>query len=112
MTSIRHHPSEQTQVAAPNVAVARLPDFCNLGIMLRLLIIVNLLCIAAAVVRSTGRDGWEQFLMISAVAQPVIILSLLAFCALRRLLNKLTYWRGVATIFAGFDSSLPSRTRN
>jgi two-component system sensor histidine kinase AlgZ len=80
--------------------MARLPNFCNLGIMLRLLIVVNLLCIAAAVVRSNGRDGWEQYLMISAIAQPVIILSLLAFCALRRQLNKLTYWRGVAAIFA------------
>ncbi len=82
------------------IPVALLPNFCNLGIMLRLLIIVNLLCIAAAAVRSSGSDGWEQFLLISAVAQPVIILSLLVFCALRRLLNKLNYWRGVAAIFA------------
>ena len=80
--------------------MARLPNFCNLGIMLRLLIVVNLLCIAAAAVRSDGRDGWEQFLLISAVAQPVIILSLLTFCALRRLLTRLSYWRGVAAIFA------------
>ena len=81
-------------------SAARLPNFCNLGIMLRLLIIVNLLCVAAAVVRSNGQDGWEQFLMISAVAQPVIILSLLSFCALRRVLAGLSYWRGVAAIFA------------
>jgi two-component system sensor histidine kinase AlgZ len=99
----------------PLTPAVRLPNFCNLGIMLRLLIVVNLLCIAAAVVRSNGRDGWEQFLLISAVAQPVIILSLLAFCALRRFLTKLGYWRGVAAIFvleasigAGFWSLLQS----
>jgi two-component system, LytTR family, sensor histidine kinase AlgZ len=102
--SIKHPsngpPSGFSATPANLMPAARLPNFCNLGIMLRLLIIVNLLSIAAAVVRSNGRDGWEQFLMISAVAQPVIILSLLAFCALRRQLNKLTYWRGVAAIFA------------
>jgi len=104
MSSIKHPsggpPSGFSATPASLAPVARLPNFCNLGIMLRLLIIVNLLCIAAAVVRSNGRDGWDQFLLISAVAQPVIILSLLASCALRRLLNELSYWRGVAAIFA------------
>ena len=104
MMSIKHPlngPIPGSSAVQPNLApVARLPNFCNLGIMLRLLIIVNLLCIAAAAVRSDGRDGWEQFLLISAVAQPVIILSLLVFCALRRLLAKLSYWRGVAAVFA------------
>ena len=80
--------------------VARLPNFCNLGIMLRMLLVLNLLCIAAAVVRSNGKDGWEQFLAISVVAQPVIILSLIVFCVMRRMLNKLGYWRGVSAIFA------------
>ena len=104
MTSIKHPPNGPPSgfsAAQANLApLARLPNFCNLGIMLRLLIVVNLLCIAAAVVRSDGRDFWEQFLLISVVAQPGIILSLLTFCGLRRLLAKLGYWRGVAAIFA------------
>ena len=114
MSSIKHPPGDPapafpasgfptSDLHAPpaNVQpVARLPNFCNLGIMLRMLIVVNVLCIAAAVVRSNGQDGWDQFLAISVVAQPVIILSLLGFCALRRMLNKLGYWRGVSAIFA------------
>ena len=68
--------------------------------MLRLLIIVNLLCIAAAVLRADGRDAWQQYLLISIVAQPVIIISLLASCLLRPVLRKLAYWRGVSAIFA------------
>ncbi|MEP7156446.1 MAG: histidine kinase [Betaproteobacteria bacterium] len=84
----------------PLTSSARLPNFCNLGIMLRLLVIVNLLCMASAVVRSDGRDAWEQFLLMSVVAQPAIIISLLASCGLRPLLLKLSYWRGVAAIFA------------
>ena len=42
----------------------RLPNFCNLGIMLRLLIIVNLLCLAAAagllVVLELAKHGWRR----------------------------------------------------
>ena len=79
--------------------VARLPNFCNLGIMLRLLVIVNLLCLGAAVVRAGGSDAWQQFLVISMTAQPVIIVSLLLSCVLRPVLRKLPYWRGVAAIF-------------
>jgi len=68
--------------------------------MLRLLLIVNTMCLAAAVVRSDGRDAWEQFLLISVVAQPAIIISLLASCGLRPLLVKVSYWQGVTAIFA------------
>ena len=98
MTSIKHRPLEQTLPAVPNAPLARLPDFCNLGIMLRLLLIVNLLCFAAAVVRTEGHDLWFQFLFISAVAQPAIIFSLLVMCALRKPFAKLRYWQAIAAI--------------
>ena len=98
--SIRHPPFEQGQQPAPGVATARLPDFCNLGIMLRLLLIVNLLCFAAAFVRAEARDLWQQFLFISVVAQPAILFSVLVMCALRKPLAKLRYWQGIATVMA------------
>jgi len=66
--------------------------------MLRLLLIVNLLCFAAAVVRTEGHDLWFQFLFISAVAQPAIIFSLLVMCALRKPFAKLRYWQAIAAI--------------
>ena len=82
MPSIKHPPAD-TSAPGPT---ARLPNFCNLGIMLRLLIIVNLLCLAAAVVRADGPDALQQYLRISTVAQPAIILSmLLAALALHRM---------------------------
>lgn len=68
--------------------------------MLRLLVIVNVLCIAAALVRADGRDAWQQFLLISIVAQPAIIASLLLTCLFQPALRKLAYWRGVTAIFA------------
>ena len=100
MTSIKHHPSGQSRQSTSNVATARLPDFCNLGIMLRLLLIVNMLCAAAAVVRTEVHDLWQQFLFISAVAQPAIIFSLLVMCALRKSFAKLRYWQGIVTILS------------
>lgn len=81
----------------------RLPDFCNLGVTWRLLLIVNLFVFAAAFIRSDALRGeggvLQQFLLISIVAQPAVILSLLLSCALRRVFVKLRYWRGVSVIF-------------
>ncbi|MEI6737264.1 MAG: histidine kinase [Pseudomonadota bacterium] len=89
---------------APHIGhTSRLPDFCNLGVMLRLLVIVNILVLAAALVRAdivTDLSGlMRQFLLISIVAQPAIILSLVATCTLKPLFLKLTYWQGVWAVF-------------
>jgi two-component system, LytTR family, sensor histidine kinase AlgZ len=85
----------------------RLPDFCNLGIMLRLLLIVNLMLLGVAAARADGTTGvtglaavLQQFLSLSILAQPAILLSLVASCAARKIFAKLTYWRGVSVIFA------------
>ena len=86
--------------ASANMA-ARLPNFCNLGIMLRLLVIVNVLVIAAAILRAeSGRELSTQYLMISALAQPAIIVSLIVTCMLQPVFAKLAYWQGVLAIFA------------
>ena len=80
---------------------ARLPNFCNLGIMLRLLLIVNLLVFAAAVLRvEVGRELSSQYLVISVLAQPAIIISLITTCLLQPAFLKLAYWQGVSAIFA------------
>ena len=85
--------------SAPANMAARLPNFCNLGIMLRLVLVVNALTIAAAVVRSdAGRELWVQFLMMSSIVQPAVIVSLLLTCALQPLFVKLAYWQGVSAI--------------
>lgn len=94
---------DPTSIAAPSVSAnmeARLPNFCNLGIMLRMLLILNALVLAAAVVRTDAAHGlWQQFLAISVLAQPAIILSLLVSCLAQPILAKLQYWRGVLAIF-------------
>lgn len=81
----------------------RLPDFCNLGIMLRMVVLVNVMVMGAALSRAdllSGMSGFlRQFLMISIVAQPAIIFSLVASCGLKPFFAKLAYWRGVSAIF-------------
>ncbi|HEX4858612.1 MAG TPA: sensor histidine kinase [Usitatibacteraceae bacterium] len=96
MASISHRP--ETPDAPTPAPTRRLPNFCNMGIMLRMLVIVNALCLAAAAVRGSGREVWQQFLLISVVAQPAIIASLLGVCAMRPLLARLQYWQGVLAI--------------
>ena len=68
--------------------------------MLRLVLIVNALCFAAAFARGGTAGLIDQFLTISIVAQPAILASLFTACALRRWLTKLKYWRGVLAILA------------
>lgn len=94
--------------APPSGAVGyrpRLPDFCNLGVMWRLIVIVNLLVLGAALVRvdvggEVGAAGFfRQYLLISVVAQPAIIFALVATCAAKPFFSKLGYWRGVSAVF-------------
>jgi two-component system sensor histidine kinase AlgZ len=88
--------------ARPPAFTARLPNFCNLGVMLRMVLIVNALLFAGAVARAGAAEGGvvNQFLALSVVAQPAVIVSLLLACALQPLLKKLRYWQGIAAIFA------------
>ncbi len=82
---------------------ARLPDFCNLGVILRLLVIVNVMVLGAALARANiavdASALMREFLLISIVAQPAIILSLVATCAAKPFFMKLTYWRGISAVF-------------
>jgi two-component system, LytTR family, sensor histidine kinase AlgZ len=82
-------------------AAIRLPNFCNLGVMLRVLLIAIVFCLGAAVIRSRfPADIFEQFLLISALAQPVLILSLLVLCASRPLLHSVSYPASILALLA------------
>ncbi len=61
------------------------PDWCNLGLMLRIVIAINTLffCVAALRVASTAQ--WlDQWLRLAMVVEPVLIASLLFGCLIRR----------------------------
>ena len=70
----------------------RLPNFCNLGVMLRALVVVNLFVLAAAVLAAArGADFAAEFLSYAAFTEPALIVSLLVLCATRRVLHALPY---------------------
>src|ERR1700674_5704150 len=77
----------------------RLPNFCNLGVMLRSLIVVNLLLFAAAVLRAASLDAvWFEFLVFAAFGEPILIVSLVALCGARRWLPAMGYVGAVAVL--------------
>jgi two-component system sensor histidine kinase AlgZ len=75
---------------SPEVPPALIPDGCNLGTLLRVSLGVNVAALIAtlAVTSESGQFG-AAFLSTAAVLEPVTLLTLLAWCALRRLLPPL-----------------------
>ena len=71
----------------------RLPNFCNLGVMLRAVVVVNIFILAVAVMRAGAPSDFAvEFLSIAGFTEPALILSLLALCAARRLLHAVGYY--------------------
>ena len=79
----------------------RLPNFCNLGVMLRSLLLANAFILAAAVLKSTTLDGfWQECLVNAAFGEPVILASLAVLCAARKPLHAIGYGGALAAIAA------------
>jgi two-component system, LytTR family, sensor histidine kinase AlgZ len=80
---------------------SRLPNFHNLGIHLRILLIVNLLAVMAAILLSRQLSEFFPLLaQLSALVQPILLLSMLGLYGLYPLLKQLKYWQGVIAIIA------------
>jgi two-component system sensor histidine kinase AlgZ len=82
-----------------NAYTSALPNFRNLGILLRILLVVNMCGIGAAVITApTLFDAWPELLAISALLQPLLIVTLLALVALNRLLHRLPFFLGAGAV--------------
>jgi len=80
-------------------SAARLPDFRNLGVLLRILLGVNAASLVAAVLKTQSlRAIGEALIEISALVQPVMFLTLLILAAARPLLDRVRYEAGVAAV--------------
>lgn len=76
-----------------------LPDFRNLGVMLRIIVAVAAMTLAAAGVHSASWVSLaEQWVSISALAQPILILSVLLLAAATTWLHRLDYAVAVTVI--------------
>lgn len=79
----------------------RLPNIRNLGILLRILIIANTALALIAYTLSTElSDFFQRIATISALAQPMLLSSLLLLYACYPQIRKLNYIQGLITILA------------
>ena len=81
---------------------SRVPNFRNLGVNLRLLVIVNSMAIAAAILLSDNVSGFIQALTsLLAILLPIFILTMLLLYATQPTLTKLNYIVACTVITAG-----------
>ncbi len=84
-----------------NAYSGALPNFRNLGIMLRILLIGNAAAVAAAIVKGPDPLGiWREFVETAALVEPLLVLSVLALAALSGVLRLLPYWLGATAVLA------------
>ena len=78
---------------------AHLPDFCNLGITLRILAGVEGLTLAAAWLRAeTFSSVWRLFVEQSVIVQPALLVMLALLCLGKPWLMRLPYKKGVISV--------------
>jgi two-component system sensor histidine kinase AlgZ len=79
----------------------RLPNLRNLGVALRILVITTTLLALSALILSTNAAEFVALVTnISAIAQPMLLMSLLLLYASYPLLKKPRYWYGIVAIFS------------
>ena len=78
-----------------------LPNFCHLGVNLRIALTVEVALVAGVVARAADAQAfWAEFIALSALAQPALLLTLLALCAAGRWLRGRPYPVGVGFTLA------------
>ena len=84
-----------------NAYSSALPNFRNLGIVLRILVIANLFALAVALAKVTSWHGFQlEATETAALVQPLLILTVLALFALNGILKDLPYTLGVVVVIA------------
>ena len=78
-----------------------LPNFCHLGVNLRIALTVEAALVAGGVARASDAPAfWAEFIELSALAQPALLLTLLALCVAGRWLRSQPYRMGVGFTLA------------
>lgn len=80
---------------------SRLPNFRNMGIILRILLIVNGIFAAFIITTTDSLLGFvNSMAAISAYTQPMLLLTLMLLYISSPILQKTDYWRGLIWIFS------------
>lgn len=84
-----------------NAGATGLPEFRNLGVIARVLVAVELLGFAVAIARTSGwAEAGAEFVSLSAVLQPALILAVVFLYLLDPWLKRLSYGLGAASVAA------------
>jgi two-component system, LytTR family, sensor histidine kinase AlgZ len=84
-----------------NSTTISLPNFCNLGTLLRSLTLVNAIGLIYALARARElRDLWDEFLAVAAFLEPTLLFSLVILCAARRFIERVSYRIGLAVVLS------------
>ncbi|HYG32422.1 MAG TPA: sensor histidine kinase, partial [Methylophilaceae bacterium] len=82
-----------------NRFIDRLPDFRNLGVCLRILLLVNLMGLTAAVIQASNlQEVGSRLAELSAFLQPVLLLSLIVLYPAGRVLSRTPYQLGIVIV--------------
>ncbi len=82
-----------------NAYSSALPNFRNLGVLLRILLVVNVVALAAAIIKTTELNAmWRELLEICALVQPLLILSLLTLVVVNDWLRRLPDQVGIVAV--------------
>src|SRR4030067_2165607 len=72
-----------------------LPNFRNLGVALRILLISNGLALLQALLQANAwADAPQRMMQIAALLTPILLSSLLLLWVAQPRLHRLSYWRG------------------
>jgi two-component system sensor histidine kinase AlgZ len=81
--------ASRAETAAPTPTQV-VPDGCNIGVVLRVALAANGVVALAVLVGHAGLGtAWARFVELSALLEPALLMTLLAWCALRRFLPPL-----------------------
>ncbi|WP_313951771.1 histidine kinase [Accumulibacter sp.] len=82
-----------------NLAGQPLPDFRNSGVILRIMLGVNLLALAAALVQSEGvSDSLQLYIDMASRVQPLLVFNLALLALIGKALQRWPAWVGCAVV--------------
>jgi two-component system, LytTR family, sensor histidine kinase AlgZ len=84
-----------------DVSADLLPDFRNLGVVARTLVVVNALALCAALLSSANlAQATERFVQSAILVEPLLMTSVVVLYLLSAPLARLPYWAGFAAVIA------------
>lgn len=78
-----------------------LPDFRNMGVQLRILVLINTMAMVSAILRTDSLESaWQAMMQVSAAIQPILLMTLLSLFAVSPKLAGISYRAGILAVLS------------